>query len=117
MSELHRLPETFTSDDLGGRKLLLNTGLWVCRYGDWWPHLYFTVNDRIAITADGDYFAQVEPEDWFASRLFHEMGLRVGCTRKLKVDHRGQMPYPNDVPWGQEQYDASHVDRSVLDAD
>jgi len=115
MAEIHRLPETFTSDDLGGRKLLLNTGLWVCRHGDWWPNLFFTINDKIIIGADGNYHAAVEPEDWFASRLFHEMGLKVGCTRKLAVNHRGHQPYPNNLVWGQWKHDESHVERSILD--
>lgn len=115
MAEIHRLPETFTSADIGGRKLLLNTGLWVCRRGPWWPNLFFTINDRIMIGEDGKYHPQVEPEDWFASRLFHEMGLKVGCTRKVVVGHRGQQVYPNNLVWGQHQFDESHLERSMLD--
>lgn len=118
MAEVHRLPETFTSADLGGRQLLLNTGLWVCRFDlSWADKVFFTINDRIARTADGEYVPQNEPEDWFFSRLLHERGLRVGCTRKVKLTHRGHMTFGNDKPWGQYQFDEAHVERSVLDAD
>lgn len=116
MHELHRLPETFTSDDIGGRPLLLNTGLWVCKFGEWADQVHFTINDRICVDPEtGEYFAQVESEDWFFSRLLHEQGLKIGCTRKVPVDHRGNLPFTNSIPWGAERYDGSHLERSILD--
>ncbi|HEX6985675.1 MAG TPA: hypothetical protein VF170_09870, partial [Planctomycetaceae bacterium] len=45
MAEVYRLPETFTSEDVG-HPLLLNTGLWVCRFGEWAKQVRFTINDR-----------------------------------------------------------------------
>jgi hypothetical protein len=116
MKEVHRLPETFTSEDLG-YPLLINTGLWVCRFREEWARkVHFTVNDRICFDPVKEvYFPQVEPEDWFASRLFHELGLKVGCTRKVALGHRGEALYGNTHPWG-EEYDAEYVTASVLDA-
>lgn len=116
MSEIYRLPETFTSEDVGGRPILLNTGLWVCRFGDWCKQVRFTINDRIVVGPDGRYHAQVEPEDWYFSRLLHELGLRVGCTRKVPVWHRGHMTFGNTKAWGENAFDREYIDRSPLDA-
>lgn len=116
MSELHRLPETFTAADVG-RPLLLNTGLWVCRFGDWCRKVKFTINDRITVRADGSFAPEVEPEDWYFSRLLNELGLAVGCTRKVRLSHRGEMAFVNDRPWGQNPFDREYLPRSVLDAD
>lgn len=115
MDEVHRLPETFTSGDVGG-PLLINTGLWVCKFNpDWADKVFFTVNDRIMIDRDGDYVVQAEPEDWFVSRLFHELGLNVGCTRKVELWHRGGVAYGNATPWGNDRFDKEYTDKSFLD--
>jgi precorrin-6B methylase 2 len=115
MREVYRLPETFTSDDVGA-PLLINTGLWACRWGEWCKGIYFTVNDEIAFDESaGRYVPRVESEDWFVSRLFHEAGVRVGCTRKVELGHRGQAVFGNHQPWGTLEFDKYHVERSVLD--
>lgn len=113
MAEVNRLPETFTSEDCG-HPLLLNTGMWVCRFDPAWVgKIHFEINDRIVQGPDGNYFAQVEPEDWFFSRLCHELGLKLGATRKIRVDHRGPTRFANDRVWG-ELYDSAYVDESQL---
>lgn len=101
MQELHSLPPTFTSEDIGG-PLLLNTGCWVCKFDlSWAKKVHFTINDRIVFnTATDKFMAEVEPEDWFFSRLCHELGLKLGATRKVKVNHRGQVDYSNEAVWG-----------------
>lgn len=116
MKEIFRLPETFTSKDLG-YDLLINTGCMVVKWNqDWCKKIHFTINDRIAFDPKkGVYFAQVEPEDWFVSRLFHEQGLKVGCTRKIKLGHRGPMSFGNTEPWGKNDYDTEYLERSILD--
>jgi predicted O-methyltransferase YrrM len=112
-AEVHALPETFTSDDCG-HPLLINTGMWVCRFDPAWAKkIHFTVNDRIVTGPDGGYFVQVEPEDWFFSRLCHELGLRIGATRKIRVDHRGPARFGNDRVWG-EPHDSAYVNASQL---
>lgn len=116
MAEIHRLPETFTSADVG-RPLLLNTGCWVCRFDEAWAkNVRFTISDRIVQAADGSYRAEVEPEDWYFSRLLHELGLRVGCTRKVALTHRGAAAFTNERPWGLNEFDREYVAASVLDA-
>lgn len=113
MREIFALPETFTSDDVKG-PLLLNTGLWVCRFDPAWnSKVYFTIRDRI-VKENGKYVPQNESEDWFFSRLLHEIGrgptanfrpLRIGCTRKIRLRHRGHADYGTDFPWGEWEHD------------
>lgn len=116
MREVYRLPETFTSDDVGG-PLLLNTGLWVCKFDmAWAPKIFFTVNDKISRDPKtGDYYARIEPEDWFSSRLYHELGLKVGCTRRVPMNHRGSMAFSNSAPWGDDSFDKEWTSKSFLD--
>lgn len=106
MHDLYELPETFTSKDLG-RPLLLNTGCWVAKWNqEWCKQMHFEVNDRIVFNrAAGRYQSQTEPEDWYFSRLLHELGLKVGATRKIKVLHQGEMEFSNSRPWGSESFD------------
>jgi SAM-dependent methyltransferase len=114
MTDVHRLPPTFTSADVG-YPILLNTGLWVCRFDPAWASkVRFTINDRIVFNrATNSYMAQCEPEDWYFSRLCHELGLRVGCTRKVPLTHRGSFTFPNDRAWG-ESFDSAWIAASPL---
>lgn len=116
MTDLHRLPETFTSKDVG-RPLLLNTGCWVCKFDmSWATQVHFEINDRIYFDSPSNsYRAQTEPEDWFFSRLLHELGLKIGCTRKVIVNHRGDADYTNAYPWGDHTFDVEYCDRSPVD--
>lgn len=115
MREVYRLPETFTSEHVG-HSLLLNTGLWVVKWGDWCKQIHFTVNDEIAFAEDKHcYLPQVESEDWFISRAFHALGLKVGCTRKIELGHAGHAVFGNTQPWGSLEFDKYHLEKSILD--
>ena len=111
MWDVFELPETFTSDDLGGRPLLLNTGCWVCKWNQEWARkVHFEINDRIAFdTCLNQYVYENESEDWYFSRLLHENGLKIGATRKIAVSHRGEMDYLNSHAWGQYPVDIERV--------
>lgn len=113
MRDVYELPETFTSDDLGGQKLLLNTGCWVCKWDqEWCRKMFFTINDRIVFDVpQNSYRPEVESEDWFFSRLLHERGLRVGATRKIAVSHEGEMEFLNTHPWGTDVFDSESPQR------
>lgn len=117
MRDVFRLPETFTSEHVG-RPLLLNTGLWVCRFDPAWAsNVHFEINDGIAPTGDGEFVALNEPEDWGFSRQLHRLGLKIGCTRKVALGHRGPAVFGNTHPWGQLEYDTDvGLTRSPLDA-
>lgn len=118
MHDIYQLPETFTSEDIGA-PLLLNTGCWVCRFDmTWAPFVHFEINDRIVYnTALSRYQSQTEPEDWFFSRLLHEIGqgetshlrpLRIGATRKIAVAHRGECDCTNTCAWGSNIFDTEY---------
>jgi hypothetical protein len=115
LHEVYRLPETFTSADVG-HPLLVNSGCWACRFDPAWAEkVHFEVNDRIVFSTEKQAFVpEVEPEDWFFSRLLHELGLKVGATRKVRLGHLGHLSYANVKPWG-EEFDAGHLPKSVLD--
>jgi SAM-dependent methyltransferase len=115
-AEIQRLPETFTTADIPGqRPLLLNTGLWVCKFNlDWARLVHFTINDEIVKTPDGRFVALTEPEDWYFSRLCHEIGLKIGCTRKVMLTHAGETRFRNWEIWG-EPYDVAYVKQSIFD--
>jgi len=114
MRDVYQLPETFTSEDIG-HPLLLNTGLWVCRWDqEWCRKVHFTINDRIVFDKGRCcYTAQVEPEDWYFSRLCHELGLKIGATRKVAAEHLGPVRFTNTQPWG-DAYDSAYLDKRVI---
>lgn len=116
MKEIYRLPETFTSEDVG-HPLMLNTGLWVCKFKkEWAEQCHFEINDEICYDPKKNlYFPVNEPEDWVFSKQLHGLGLKIGCTRKVKLGHRGDMVYGNTRGWGEQSFDHEYVKRSVLD--
>lgn len=126
MHDVFQLPETFTSEDVG-RPLLLNTGCWVMKWNqDVCRTLHFEINDRIVFnTQAGRYQSQTEPEDWNFSRQLHEVGapgsptdgmrpLRIGATRKIAIEHTGEMKFTNTKPWGTDTYDEELMTRSPV---
>lgn len=115
MTEVYGLPPTFTSEDLG-RDLLVNTGCWVAKVGDWCKEVSFTINDRIILSPDGTYHSETEPEDWYFSRLCHDLGLRIGATRSVRIAHDGSASFRNDQPWGTHKHDSDMADGPVVPA-
>lgn len=113
MKEVYDLPETFTEEDTG-HPILLNTGLWACRFNfEKCRQIHFQVNDRIRMEG-GKYVAEVEPEDWNFSRQCHALGMRVGVTRKVKLNHAGSQRFSNGFAWGEQHFDSKYVSESVL---
>lgn len=95
--------ELFNSDDeILTRKLLVNTGCFVCRIDrPWSKNVYFSIQDRIVPLAGGQLVAQVEPEDWFFSRLAAEQNARVMATTEVQVGHVGTVSYLSASTWGE----------------
>jgi SAM-dependent methyltransferase len=98
MHDVYQLPETFTADDLG-RPLLLNTGCFVVKWNQaWCRQIHFSIEDRIVLnTACNRYQAQTVPEDWHLSKQLNSLGLKIGATRKIALNHRGEVDFPNYV--------------------
>lgn len=110
MTEVMALPETFGSEDVGG-KLLLNTGLWVCDLRKpWCDQVNFESLERITII-DGDRVAEAVSEDWLFSYRLHEMlgGAALYATRKVKLYHDGgARSYVNHRAWGNQKIDEAY---------
>ncbi len=103
-----KMPTTFTDADVGG-PLVLNTGLWLVRLGPWCleenadgslKHR-FTIDDIIR-REKGKLTTRVMPEDWNFSRGLRAAGLKLAATKAIQINHFGDTPYPNYMPWGWE---------------
>ena len=116
MREVMQLPETFDAADVASvlgdegeatnpRPLLVNTGCWLARRGDWWSDVCFTIRDRVATAPDGRPMPQVIPEDWGFSRWAWQRGLKVMATRKVQLQHVGPWAWANTHAWGTCQSD------------
>ena len=103
VKEVNRLPETNSIEDLDkpGRVLMVNTGLWVCRFTvRWVENACFNVCDAIS-HVDGVFSPKALPEDWNFSGFCALQGLKVVATRKVKAVHHGNCGYPNNGTWGE----------------
>jgi predicted O-methyltransferase YrrM len=133
LTEAHRQKPTFTAADLGfaDRRLLANTGCWICRFDKPWirevdergnAKLFFTINDRIRRDPQtGLWRTFVEPEDWFFSRQLQNVGGKVCLTTRVKLCHWGLTPYPNypngdGECYGEKPYDYAHAERAQYTA-
>lgn len=120
MAELYQLPETFGLDDClatgitagpNPNLLIVNTGLWVCRFDRPWiqPGVFsgFQCADGIIRLGDGQCVAVCQPEDWVWSEWAHRTGLKVLATRRVPVAHLGNggKEYRSDHVWGEWQTD------------
>lgn len=110
MHDVYELPETFTAEDVG-RPLLLNTGCWVAKFNpEWAEQVHFSIEDRIVFNrAANRYQAQTVPEDWHFSMQLNSLGLKIGATRKIPVNHRGETDFTNTKSWGSHVYDSEAV--------
>lgn len=102
MTEVYALPETFSADDIDppGCRLLVNTGLWLCRLGQpWCDEVHFQHATWIDRRGESPIYAQ-ESEDWLMSRIVAMQGVQPYCTRKVRAKHRGWHEFDNGGPWG-----------------
>jgi hypothetical protein len=118
VKEIAELPETFgiaelhkaweLPGDVSRYVLCINSGLWVCRMGDWSEKVCFTIGDRIDKMDDGKFIPRVFSEDWLFSSTLSTMGVKVMVTRKVGVIHFGIAPFGTGGkfrPWGQLEHD------------
>ncbi|MBV6429788.1 MAG: hypothetical protein KIPDCIKN_04363 [Haliscomenobacter sp.] len=109
MKEIVQFPETFTNRQVaaqGWPGLLLNTGLLMIRLTKpWAEQICFTINDRITREPDGNFAADVEPEDWHFSRWCNRMGLKTAATTAIMIAHAGQNLWGNSTAWGDDDFD------------
>lgn len=107
------LPEVFGARDVAElfgidperSALLLNTGLWVCRFAGepWIEDVCFETGDDIRRGEDGKFRTYVFPEDWLWAAMLQAKGLKVIGTRAVPTVHFGRTPYAmggERKPWG-----------------
>ena len=103
MAEVFAFPETFSAKSLGvkDRTLVMNTGLWICRWDqEWIEKVHFEIRDNIVRDNEGKFKAVVLPEDWNFSQQCANMGVEIALTRKIPVKHIGRFEYLNTHIWG-----------------
>lgn len=89
VAEANGLPDVFSAEDLGA-PLLVNTGMWVVRFGEWAERFPgFSFNNAIVKNAEGVYTPQCLSEDWKFSIWAHEQKLKVYATTRVKTFHYG----------------------------
>lgn len=110
LRQLQELPPTFDNADLAKLMghtgypiphLLVNSGCIIFNLE--WEHateVWFTIRDEMRIDTTGKYYAAVESEDWFFSRMVQSLGGKVMATREVQVAHVGGRHYRNDQVWG-----------------
>ncbi len=104
LKEVHSLPVTFTAKETPYEgTLLVNTGMWIAKSGDWMKDFDgFRAHSQI-ILKDGKYETVNSPEDWDMSVVFNGFGLKVAATTLVKAGHVGKKSYPNYEIYGQER--------------
>jgi hypothetical protein len=103
LTEVMGFPPSFdvTSAGKPGQHLMINTGLWVCRFTEpWVEEVCFTIRDAVGKNADGRFWPRCIPEDWGFSEWAAQRRLRVFATRTVKAVHHGRAGYANDHAWG-----------------
>jgi hypothetical protein len=109
MTEIMERPETWTDE-----KLLVNTGCMLVDMRKAWVNdICFTINDRLVVK-DGEYVAQVQPEDWNFTRSAKAAGAKVFVTRKVAIDHVGRALYSNTGVWGTEATDPDQPTQEIV---
>lgn len=96
LTEVFNLPETFSGDDLG-KRLMVNTGLWVCDLRREWCDEVLWDSEKRIINRNGNRIAEVISEDWLFSHWLNERGGSLYATRKVQLEHDR---FPNREPWG-----------------
>lgn len=91
------LPQTFTGEDveeeLGIRgTLLVNTGLWVAKAGEWMKEFDgFRTESQIVFNEETQkYETKCNSEDWDFSLWAAEKGLKVAATTCVRLNHMGK---------------------------
>lgn len=112
MHEVFQLPEVFGLDDIPWRRpdsqLLLNSGLWVCRFtDDWVERVCFRDQARIIRKPDGKFQAQDISEDWDWSYQLQALGLKLRATRLPLYHERPE--FTTRQPWGAWQTDEAYT--------
>lgn len=112
VKEIAKFPVTFTAEDVGyaDKFLLHNNALcmfdlrrpeWYVPNADGSCRLIFNFVQDIRLV-NGTWQCWQDSEDWLFSRSLWEVGVKTAITRRIKLNHRGEMWYSNYGDWGEE---------------
>lgn len=94
--DVKKLPKTFDNDDVKtivgkGESLLLNTGCWIAKAGDWMREFPGFQTDAVIKRDEktGLFVPLTMPEDWRFSAWCNTKGVKIGATTALLVTHYG----------------------------
>lgn len=96
LEEIQLFPETFNEKDIGNGTLLVNTGLWLCKKGEWCKKFkgFHCVSE---IYFQEKWQARRMPEDWLFSSEAKDLGLKVFATRAIRATHIGRYGWRNYI--------------------
>ncbi len=118
LSEVHKLPKTFTDADAGG-PLCLNTGLWVVKLGPWMNEVHFRVQDQIYRNTGqaGQWSVKTMPEDWDFSQQVRKHGVKLAATHGLAIDHLGEWKWSSvdEFGWSTDLYNSPEALRTAYE--
>lgn len=113
IEDLEDLPEDFDQVDLGcpERILLHNTGCWLADLRDDRWRTTDADGNMLACfnfprwnrrSKNGLWIAEGNSEDWYFSRMAHAIGIPSVITRRVRLNHRGSILFPNtpNKAWG-----------------
>lgn len=93
MKEVFQMSETFTHP-----RLAVNTGCMVIdARKDWAQKIVFDLRCLVDLK---NYRSWYIPEDWLMSRACIVGGGKIYATRKVQVEHFGNLGFPNTQAWG-----------------
>ena len=100
---LEKLPEDLRLTKVPRKALLINTGMWVCRFDrPWVEKLHFEIRDKI-VKENGQFRARNLPEDWNFSYQLAAMNCKVMASTAVKCVHFGNAQYGTTEIWGDEK--------------
>jgi len=115
----NKLPPTFSIanfKDIAPRKLVVNTGLWVCDFTQpWVEDIAFCIQSSIVKDEQGIFHNVSMPEDWHFSLQCDQLGVKVFATSKIKLKHKGAAEYSNEGVWGSLTEDIGDAKRIKID--
>ena len=122
MTELQKLPETFTADDVResfdteALYLLPNTGCLLMKADTWLKDFPgFEVRDRIRRYDSKIWVSEVIPEDWNFGYWCGRNDVPVAGTRKVVTHHFGRIDHHTATIWGQPTDDYWHERKGVIE--
>lgn len=96
LKEIRGLPETFCASDVGLGTLLVNTGLWLAKKGEWCQKFkgFHAISE---VYMEEKWKARRISEDWLFSMEAKELGAKIYANRSISATHIGRQGWRNFI--------------------